>query len=52
MGRFDSEALETYLENLRWADTKMKSTALPARSLIETSLLASSVRKTLALYAN
>jgi DNA polymerase-3 subunit delta len=52
VGRFDSEALETYLENLRWADTKMKSTALPARSLIETSLLASSVRKTLALYAN
>ncbi|MEE9271526.1 MAG: DNA polymerase III subunit delta [Candidatus Krumholzibacteria bacterium] len=52
VGRFDAEALATYLENLRWADTKMKSTALPARSLIETSLLASSVRKTLALYAN
>ncbi|MFQ5510303.1 MAG: DNA polymerase III subunit delta [Candidatus Krumholzibacteriia bacterium] len=52
IGRFDAGILKTYLENLRWADIKLKSTSLPARSVIETSLLASSVRKTLALSAN
>jgi DNA polymerase-3 subunit delta len=40
--------LETLLANLRWADAKLKSTALPGRSLIEEALLASHVGKTLA----
>jgi DNA polymerase-3 subunit delta len=50
--RFDRKELESYLTNLRWADIKLKSTSIPGRSLLETTLLASSVGKTLAGPAN
>jgi DNA polymerase-3 subunit delta len=46
--RFDSEGLHGYLENLRWADVKLKSTSLAARGVLETSLMASHLRKRLA----
>lgn len=40
--------LEALLTNLRWADGKLKSTALDGRALIEAALLAADVGKTLA----
>lgn len=40
--------LEALLANLRWADTKLKSTSLDGRGLIEEALLACHVGKTLA----
>jgi DNA polymerase-3 subunit delta len=40
--------LEALLVNLRWADTRLKSTSLPGRVLIEEALLAAHVGKTLA----
>jgi DNA polymerase-3 subunit delta len=47
-GRFDTPVLTGYLNNLRWADLKLKSSSIPPRSLIEASLVASSLRKNLA----
>jgi DNA polymerase-3 subunit delta len=46
--RVDRESLEVYLGNLRWADIKLKSTAIDAGHVIDTALIASSQRKTLA----
>lgn len=46
--RFGSEDLRRYLANLRWADVKLKSTSLAARGVLETSLMASHLRKKLA----
>lgn len=45
---FRSEELELLLRNLRWADIKLKSTALDARTIIESALLSSHLHKTLA----
>ena len=47
--RFDVAALTGYLENLRWADIKLKSTSLAPRGLLETSLTACHLRKRLAV---
>ncbi len=44
-----SKDLEIYLGNLRWADYKIKSTAVDPRHLLETALVASDARKSLAL---
>jgi DNA polymerase-3 subunit delta len=44
-----STDLQIYLGNLRWADYKIKSTAVDPRHLLETALVASDARKTLAL---
>jgi DNA polymerase-3 subunit delta len=41
-------SLESLLANLRWADTKLKTTALDAGGVIEEALLAAHVGKTLA----
>jgi DNA polymerase-3 subunit delta len=46
--RVPRAALETLLVNLRWADLKLKTTSLDARSVIEEALLASHVGKGLA----
>ncbi|HEX5132257.1 MAG TPA: DNA polymerase III subunit delta [Candidatus Krumholzibacteria bacterium] len=46
--RIPRERLETLLANLRWADTKLKTTALDGRGVVEEALLASHVGKTLA----
>jgi len=46
--RFDIEELDTFLDNLRWAEIRLKSTSIHRQSLIETSLVASSLRKRLA----
>jgi DNA polymerase-3 subunit delta len=40
--------LDALLANLRWADTRLKSTSLPGRVLIEEALVAAHVGKTLA----
>ncbi len=40
--KLDEQLLWRLLHNLRWADLKLKSTALPARTLMEQALLASS----------
>ena len=45
---FERAHLELMLTNLRWADTRLKSTALPARTLIEEALLASHLGRNLA----
>jgi DNA polymerase-3 subunit delta len=45
---FDKAALNTLLENLRWADLKLKSTALDSKTVIEEALLASHLGKSLA----
>jgi DNA polymerase-3 subunit delta len=45
---FDTEALEVYLTNLRWADYRIKSTGVEPRHLLETAIIASAERKTLA----
>jgi DNA polymerase-3 subunit delta len=45
---FEGGGLDYYLGNLRWADVQLKSTSLPPRGLIETALVASHLRKTLA----
>jgi DNA polymerase-3 subunit delta len=50
--QMDPESLHDYLDNLRWADMKLKSSSIPPRSILETALIASSLRKKLALYAN
>ena len=50
--RFDREELQGYLTNLRWADVKLKSTTIPPRNLLETALVASAQRITLALSDN
>lgn len=47
--RFELDELEAYLTNLRWADVKLKSTGIPPRNLLETALVASAQRITLAL---
>jgi DNA polymerase-3 subunit delta len=49
--RMDIAALHRLLENLRWADLKLKTTSIPARSVLETALIASSARKTLDIHA-
>jgi len=46
---FSGEELDLLLTNLRWADVKLKTTALAAKSLIEEALLASHLRKPLAI---
>ena len=46
--RLDREGLEVYLENLRWADLKLKSTAIDAGHVLDTALIASAERKSLA----
>lgn len=46
--RFTMEDLERLLANLRWAETKAKSTALAAKGLVEEALLASHLGKALA----
>jgi DNA polymerase-3 subunit delta len=51
-GWFQRTELETYLGNLRWADTKLKSTSLGARGVLETTLLASAMGKRLAQALN
>lgn len=48
-GAFETEELEVLLHNLRWADLKLKSTSLNPKGLIEEALLASHLRKTLAI---
>ena len=50
--RIESGALHDYLENLRWADFKLKSSSISPRNILETALIASALRKKLALYAN
>jgi len=47
--RFRQEELELYLENLRWADIRLKSTATSPRTIVETAVVASSQGKRLAL---
>lgn len=49
--RMDLDTLHRHLDNLRWADMKLKTTSLPSRSILETALVASSARKTLDIYA-
>ncbi len=51
-GRFETEDLRIFLSNLRWVDVKIKSTNLESRHLLETALLASARRKTLALHSD
>lgn len=46
--KIDATRLWVYLENLRWADFKLKSSSLPPRSVMETSLVASSLGNSLA----
>ncbi len=46
--RTSRPALEALLANLRWADLKLKTTSLDARSVIEEALLAAHVGKALA----
>ncbi|MDH4037282.1 MAG: DNA polymerase III subunit delta [Candidatus Krumholzibacteria bacterium] len=46
--RVPRERLDALLANLRWADTRLKSTSLPGRVLIEEALIAAHVGKTLA----
>jgi len=48
--RLDREGLEVYLENLRWADLKLKSTAIDALHVLDTALIASAERKSLARF--
>jgi DNA polymerase-3 subunit delta len=50
--RIDLDILHDYLENLRWADVKLKSSSTSPRNILETALIASSLRKKLALSAN
>jgi DNA polymerase-3 subunit delta len=50
--RFDEGELQYYLENLRWADVKLKSTSVHPQSVLETAVVASALRKRLALDAN
>ncbi|MDH3217791.1 MAG: hypothetical protein OEN01_16210, partial [Candidatus Krumholzibacteria bacterium] len=50
--RFQPDTLHRYLQNLRWADFKLKTSSISPRSILETALIASSARKELALYAN
>jgi len=49
--RCDKKGLEILLSNLRWADSKLKSTQLRPKGIIEEALLASHLRKTLAYRA-
>jgi hypothetical protein len=49
---FESRDLDILLENLRWADLKLKTSAIDAKHIIEEALLASSLRKMLAPQAN
>lgn len=50
--RFDTEDLRLFLNNLRWADVKIKSSSVEPRHLLETALLASAQRKILALHSD
>jgi len=45
--RFDGDILDTHLDNLRWADAKLKSTSLPARGVLETAVIAAATGKSL-----
>lgn len=47
-GRFQRDELERLLDNLRWADVKLKTTALDAKALLQEALVASHLGKTLA----
>lgn len=46
--RFEAQDLERMLANLRWADIKLKTTQVDAKSVLQEALLASHLRKTLA----
>jgi DNA polymerase-3 subunit delta len=48
---YNSRELELLLENLMWADEKIKSSQIPARTLLEAALLASCQRKKLATFS-
>ncbi len=50
--RMDLDTLHDYLDNLRWADMKLKGSSIPPRSILETALIASHMRKKLAIAAN
>jgi DNA polymerase-3 subunit delta len=50
--QFEGRDLDILLENLRWADLKLKTSAIDAKHIIEEALLASSLRKMLAPQAN
>jgi len=50
--RLDLDVLHDYLANLRWADAKLKGSSIPPRSILETALIASHMRKKLAIAAN
>jgi DNA polymerase-3 subunit delta len=49
---FDGQDLDILLKNLRWADLKLKTSAIDAKHIFEEALLASSLRKMLAPQAN
>ena len=46
--RVDRKSLEVYLENLRWADVKLKSSSIEAGHVLDAALVASAGRKSLA----
>ncbi len=46
--RVNRDSLEVYLGNLRWADLKLKSSSIDAGHVLDTALIASSQRKSLA----
>jgi DNA polymerase III delta subunit len=46
--RVNRDSLEVYLGNLRWADMKLKSSSIDAGHVLDTALIASSRRKSLA----
>jgi DNA polymerase-3 subunit delta len=50
--RFETEDLGIFLNNLRWADIRIKSSSVEPRHLLETALLASAGRKLLALHTD
>jgi DNA polymerase-3 subunit delta len=50
--RIELDALHDYLENLRWADVKLKASSISPRGILETALIASHMRKKLANAAN
>jgi DNA polymerase-3 subunit delta len=50
--RFETEDLMVFLNNLRWADVRIKSSSVEPRHLLETALLASVQRKILALHTD
>ena len=45
--RIDLDTLHGYLNNLRWADIKLKSTSISPRTVLEEALVAASLKRTL-----